>query len=200
MRHVKCRVHSVNFRRRLMGKIEMISLIFLALILRCGVSNANCLINNATLKDFEVQNNDTIEIDYYKALTDSFPYENYKVTEIYYGKSAKIKLSNLKKLSKDIIEDIKIQYNNQMRPNFAGHYIIVSWGCGSPCQMNAIIDMKSGKAVDFFVTSIGLCFNCDSYLLILDPPSYDGFDKGFRAFIGDPRFKILKNDKVIDLN
>jgi hypothetical protein len=183
-----------------MRKIEIISLIILALTLKYGVLNAKNLNYDVTSKDFEIQDNDTIESDYYKALTDSFPYENYKVTEIYNGKSAKIKLSNLKKLPKDIIEDIKIQYNNQTRPNFAGHYIIVSWGCGSPCQMNAIIDMKSGKAVDFIVTSIGLCFNCDSYLLILDPPSDGEFDKGFRAFIGDPRFKILKNNKVIDLN
>lgn len=29
-------------------------------------------------------------------------------------------------------------------PNFAGHYIIVTWGCGSPCLMAAIVDLKTG--------------------------------------------------------
>ena len=29
-------------------------------------------------------------------------------------------------------------------PNFAGHYAIVKWGCGSPCLMAAIVDLKSG--------------------------------------------------------
>ena len=29
-------------------------------------------------------------------------------------------------------------------PNFAGHYFIVRWGCGSPCLMAAIVDAKSG--------------------------------------------------------
>jgi len=30
-------------------------------------------------------------------------------------------------------------------PNFAGHYIIVTWGCGSPCLMAAIVDLKAGR-------------------------------------------------------
>jgi hypothetical protein len=30
-------------------------------------------------------------------------------------------------------------------PNFAGHYVIVRWGCGSPCMMAAIIDVRSGR-------------------------------------------------------
>jgi hypothetical protein len=30
-------------------------------------------------------------------------------------------------------------------PNFAGHYVIVTWGCGSPCLMAAIVDEKNGR-------------------------------------------------------
>jgi hypothetical protein len=30
-------------------------------------------------------------------------------------------------------------------PNFAGHYVIVRWGCGSPCLMMAIVDSVSGR-------------------------------------------------------
>ncbi len=30
-------------------------------------------------------------------------------------------------------------------PNFAGHYVIVRWGCGSPCLMMAIVDSKTGR-------------------------------------------------------
>lgn len=32
-------------------------------------------------------------------------------------------------------------------PNFAGHYFIVTWGCGSPCLMAAIVDGKSGRVL-----------------------------------------------------
>jgi hypothetical protein len=30
-------------------------------------------------------------------------------------------------------------------PNFAGDYAIVRWGCGSPCNMAAIVDLKTGQ-------------------------------------------------------
>jgi hypothetical protein len=30
-------------------------------------------------------------------------------------------------------------------PNFAGHYVIVTWGCGVPCLMGAIVDLRTGR-------------------------------------------------------
>jgi hypothetical protein len=30
-------------------------------------------------------------------------------------------------------------------PNFAGHYALVTWGCGSPCLMGAFVDLKTGR-------------------------------------------------------
>jgi hypothetical protein len=33
----------------------------------------------------------------------------------------------------------------QPGPNFAGHYIIVEWQCGSPCGMMAMVDAATGK-------------------------------------------------------
>jgi hypothetical protein len=30
-------------------------------------------------------------------------------------------------------------------PNFAGRYFIITWGCGSPCLMAAIVDARSGR-------------------------------------------------------
>ena len=31
--------------------------------------------------------------------------------------------------------------------NFAGHYVIVQWGCGSPCLMAAIVDLANGPVL-----------------------------------------------------
>jgi hypothetical protein len=31
------------------------------------------------------------------------------------------------------------------KPNFAGHYILANWGCGTDCTRIAIIDARSGK-------------------------------------------------------
>jgi hypothetical protein len=30
-------------------------------------------------------------------------------------------------------------------PNFAGRYVIVQWGCGWPCLMVAIVDLRTGR-------------------------------------------------------
>src|SRR5664279_1289409 len=33
-------------------------------------------------------------------------------------------------------------------PNFAGHYFVIRWGCGSNCLMMAIVDAKTGTVYD----------------------------------------------------
>lgn len=40
-------------------------------------------------------------------------------------------------------------------PNFAGHYTLAKWGCGSPCVKFVIIDARSGTVYD-----PGLTFGC----------------------------------------
>jgi len=30
-------------------------------------------------------------------------------------------------------------------PDFAGHYFIITWGCGSPCLMAAVVDAKTSR-------------------------------------------------------
>ncbi|MBS1914051.1 MAG: hypothetical protein JST22_18840 [Bacteroidetes bacterium] len=62
-------------------------------------------------------------------------------------------------------------------PNFAGHYTVVTWGCGAGCQMFAIVDAKNGKVfVAPFTVSLGehldqtedlIGFHPDSGLLIV---------------------------------
>jgi hypothetical protein len=38
-------------------------------------------------------------------------------------------------------------------PNFAGHYIIVTWNCGSPCTMMAIVDAVTGTVYNSPMTN-----------------------------------------------
>lgn len=35
----------------------------------------------------------------------------------------------------------------RQRPNFAGHYRLVEWGCGTSCVMGAVADAKTGKVI-----------------------------------------------------
>lgn len=49
--------------------------------------------------------------------------------------------------------------------NFAGHFIVTSWGCGTNCNEGAIIDARNGKV--FFPTQLA------------------GFGVGFESWLGD---------------
>lgn len=50
--------------------------------------------------------------------------------------------------------------------DFAGHYKIVTHGCGSSCQVNWIIDLRTGEVVDNITSSFGISYKLDSSLII----------------------------------
>lgn len=59
-------------------------------------------------------------------------------------------------------------------PNFAGHYTVITWGCGTMCQSFVIVDSITGEIFSSpFVTSTGICKRLDSNLLIVDPITSD---------------------------
>lgn len=69
--------------------------------------------------------------------------------------------------------DYAFDGGGQPGPNFAGHYIVVRWGCGSPCTMMAIVDAITGK--------------------IYDPPMGNGFQMsglGGGPWLPDTRFRL----------
>lgn len=55
--------------------------------------------------------------------------------------------------------------------NFAGHYLLLYWGCGTSCQQFSIVDVETGQVFmdENWSTSKGVCFRPDSALLITDP-------------------------------
>lgn len=56
-------------------------------------------------------------------------------------------------------------------PNFAGHFALVEWGCGSGCQAGAIVDVRTGRVYDLpEATGFGTSYRLDSRLLVLNPP------------------------------
>lgn len=66
--------------------------------------------------------------------------------------------------------------------NFAGHYTLSSWGCGSGCEQVVVVDAKTGKTVwlPFFLyysptdpeVEEGLEFKKDSKLLIINAQKF----------------------------
>lgn len=59
---------------------------------------------------------------------------------------------------------------NDSEVNFGGHYILVTWGCGSPCSSGAIVDVFNGNVFPIPTTAFGYSFRKNSTLLISDPP------------------------------
>ncbi len=56
-------------------------------------------------------------------------------------------------------------------PNFAGHYTVIEWGCGTSCQGHAIVDEVTGRIVLFGpTTEYGVSYRLDSTLFIVNPP------------------------------
>ena len=56
-------------------------------------------------------------------------------------------------------------------PNFAGHFMVVTWGCGTECQQLDILDAKNGRVYSPpFAPRLGAAYRVDSALLMVDPP------------------------------
>jgi hypothetical protein len=80
-------------------------------------------------------------------------FEDYPAKEIYQGTIARpiFDTSQKREFSSQIINGVEKgdsvfrDYKDQKGPNFAGHMIIIRWGCGSPCLRMALVDARNGK-------------------------------------------------------
>ena len=90
------------------------------------------------------------------------------------------------------------------KPNFAAHYILTSWGCGSGCSMNAIIDAKNGKVFmfPFTVTAMAtgeqepVSFKLDSTLVIVKGTRNEALREGTYYYKWEKGQLILLNPPV----
>jgi hypothetical protein len=102
-------------------------------------------------------------------------YQDFAVTKIFKGKPAAVDLSSHPQAR---------MYRTELRrqaaegSDFAGHYKIAIWGCGSSCAAFAIVDSQTGHVyfppelpyvtwTGWEGTNFGLQFRIDSRLLIL---------------------------------
>ena len=89
-------------------------------------------------------------------------------------------------------------------PNFAGHFTIVTWGCGSDCYDIAIVDARTGR-VWFapFTGAIALSFRGNSRLLIVDPQAEreKRFPNGLPSGFGDAPeiFFVWRGNKFVQV-
>jgi hypothetical protein len=50
-------------------------------------------------------------------------------------------------------------------PNFAGHYTVIGWGCGTSCVTFAVVNLKTGKVIfpDDFSSAHGVHLSADDF-------------------------------------
>jgi hypothetical protein len=76
-------------------------------------------------------------------------FTDYPVHEKYVGKTAPLVLSREARMFRTRLNDAA-----RGKPNFAGRFIVTTWGCGTECMQGAIIDAKTGRV---FMLPFSLC-------------------------------------------
>ena len=76
------------------------------------------------------------------------------------------------------------------KPDFAGYYKVVTWGCGTMCQTTALIDARDGKVYFApFTSLLGVEHRANSRLLVENPPAEV---KAYVKDSGEPKPKWLE--------
>ena len=127
-------------------------------------------------------------------------FEDYPVTEIFKGPPASPVLDSAPKrlfrtrirrglkTGKGVMRDGK----EQPGPNFAGHYIIVEWPCGSPCEMDAVVDAGTGQVYEPPLSP--------GFLLPLLPALVPGNPKVFVPWVAELEFRLNSSLLIMKAN
>lgn len=127
-------------------------------------------------------------------------FSDYPVKEIYKGAVASVRLDS----AKARMFRTRLREDSRTGPNFAGHYTVVIWGCGTGCAQMGIVDSKTGRVyfppvewMDIIdmedEQSRAYHFRLDSKLLVITKAKYD-MQHSYTAFyylFDNNRFRLL---------
>lgn len=129
-------------------------------------------------------------------------YDDYPVREIYKGRIAPVVLDS----KRARMFRSRLREDSRTGPNFAGHYTVVYWGCGTGCAQMAVVDAKTGRVYwppleymdippDTEQDGLhGRGFRLDSKLLVLTRYQYD-MQRTFTAYyylFENNRFRLIR--------
>jgi hypothetical protein len=144
-----------------------------------------------------------------RATTSASPrFDDYPAREVYKGRIAPVILDT----KRARMFRSRLREDSRQGANFAGHYTVVFWGCGTGCAQLAVVDAKTGRVywppidyVDIPVSPEDAAtphpnFRPDSKLLVLTRSHYDG--RGGRTayyYLFDKnRFRLLRRAEERD--
>ena len=96
-------------------------------------------------------------------------FEDYPVKETFRGKPAPIDFH-----SNSSARTFRTMLGETVAhgPNFAAHYAVNTWGCGTECLQIGIVDLRNGKVyMPPVAASLDIETRVNSRLLIVDPPA-----------------------------
>ena len=68
---------------------------------------------------------------------------DYPVSDVYTGPNAQVRLAT----EADRTFRTRLRDASREKPNYAGHYVIATWGCGAECIHGAAIDVRTGEVI-----------------------------------------------------
>lgn len=86
-------------------------------------------------------------------------------------------------------------------PNFAGHYTVVMWGCGTSCQGIAIVDAKTGAVyMTGLVAESGAKYRINSKLLVVNPAENTVGGYGNNSSSGlSSRYYVWEKNQLVEI-
>jgi hypothetical protein len=128
-------------------------------------------------------------------------FEDYPVREIYKGPVAPVRLDSRKAR----MFRTRLREDSRVGPNFAGHYTVVVWGCGTGCAQMGLVDARNGRVyfppVEYMdipdmedAEARSRVFRLDSRLLVVTRNNYDaqGTYTAYYFLFDGGRFRLLR--------
>lgn len=125
-------------------------------------------------------------------------FSDFRVSQRFLGKNATPKITDKWRLFRT-----RISSASKRLPNFAGHYRVVQWGCGSDCLKFVLLDLRSGSVYDAPFESLwldayqthgwrgaGLEYHANSRLLLADGCASDACSTSYYEWTGTA-FRVI---------
>ncbi|MDX5348567.1 MAG: hypothetical protein LPJ89_10400 [Hymenobacteraceae bacterium] len=103
----------------------------------------------------------------YKRLTDRYKQQAYVPEKVYIGQPATLQLNSHPDAPK---YKTALSKGLEKGANFAGSYAIVTVGCGTACQQNYVVNVRTGQVHDKVQSKEGAFYQPESRIFIANPP------------------------------
>jgi ankyrin repeat protein len=114
-------------------------------------------------------------------------FEDFSVSAVYKGPHAPV---SLRSNPEGENYRTRLREGAKKPPNFAGHYVLVEWGCGTECTVYMMIDVKNGRVFSGPQAMSGGIFRLNSSLFMANADTNDSYASRFFHW-NNGRFNLI---------